>query len=172
MSLDTALASVGGFCAGKRYIIDHQRLSGLGYCFSASVPPMMAAAAIEAINIIESAPDKVSRLQANTTLLRELLQKCKGVVVCGDKLSPVIHLRLMAPNSNQASDNALLDTVANSCTEQGVAVVLAKFLSDEMSTPPSSIRLTVCSELTEEEIRKAANIIIETLTKHLTGTNT
>lgn len=59
------------------------------------------------------------------------------MVVCGDKLSPVIHLRLMAPNSNQASDNALLDTVANSCTEQGVAVVLAKFLSDEMSTPPS-----------------------------------
>lgn len=75
MSLDTALASVGGFCAGKRYVIDHQRLSGLGYCFSASVPPMMAAAAIEALNIIESAPDRFSRLKVNTTLLRQLLQK-------------------------------------------------------------------------------------------------
>lgn len=75
VSLDTALASVGGFCAGKRYVIDHQRLSGLGYCFSASVPPMMAAAAIEALNIMESSPDRFARLQANTALLRQLLQK-------------------------------------------------------------------------------------------------
>lgn len=59
------------------------------------------------------------------------------MVVCGDKLSPVIHLRLMAPKSNPADDNTLLNMVANSCTEQGVAVVTAKFLSDEMSTPLS-----------------------------------
>jgi serine palmitoyltransferase len=32
----TSLASVGGFCAGIREMIDAQRLSGLGYCFSAS----------------------------------------------------------------------------------------------------------------------------------------
>ena len=75
VSLDTALASVGGFCAGKRYIIDHQRLSGLGYCFSASVPPMMAAAAIESIKIMESSTDKVTRLQTNVKRLRELLSK-------------------------------------------------------------------------------------------------
>lgn len=75
VSLDTALASVGGFCAGKRYVIDHQRLSGLGYCFSASVPPMMAAAAIEALNIMESAPDRFAKLQANTALLRQQLHK-------------------------------------------------------------------------------------------------
>ncbi len=75
MSLDTALASVGGFCAGKQYIIDHQRLSGLGYCFSASVPPMMAAAAIESINIMEESSDKVQSLQRNTRTLRQLLNK-------------------------------------------------------------------------------------------------
>lgn len=30
-----------------------QRLSGLGYCFSASLPPMLAAGAIQSLNIIE-----------------------------------------------------------------------------------------------------------------------
>ncbi len=69
------MASVGGFCAGKRYIIDHQRLAGLGYCFSASVPPMMAAAAIEALNIMESSSDRFSRLKARTKLLYDLLQE-------------------------------------------------------------------------------------------------
>lgn len=37
-----SLASIGGFCAGDREIVDHQRLSGLGYCFSASLPPFLA----------------------------------------------------------------------------------------------------------------------------------
>ena len=33
-----------------------QRLSGAGYCFSASLPPMLASAAIEGLNIIEEKP--------------------------------------------------------------------------------------------------------------------
>ena len=37
-----SLASIGGFCSGEREIVDHQRLSGLGYCFSASLPPYLA----------------------------------------------------------------------------------------------------------------------------------
>ncbi|KAF0992106.1 hypothetical protein HZS_2137 [Henneguya salminicola] len=36
-SFENAFASVGGACIGRSYIIDHQRLSGLGYSFSASI---------------------------------------------------------------------------------------------------------------------------------------
>lgn len=42
-----------------------QRLSGQGYCFSASLPPMLAAAAIEALNIMEEDPG----IHPNTDLL-------------------------------------------------------------------------------------------------------
>ncbi len=73
VSLDMAVASVGGFCAGKAYVIDHQRLSGLGYCFSASVPPMMASAAIEGLNIMEGNSSIFTRLRANAKKMRELL---------------------------------------------------------------------------------------------------
>ena len=55
-SLEYAVGSVGGFCAGKAYVIDHQRLSGLGYCFSASTPPMLTQAAIVALNILQDNP--------------------------------------------------------------------------------------------------------------------
>lgn len=75
VSLDMAMASVGGFCAGKRAIIDHQRLSGLGYCFSASVPPMMASAAIEALNIMDSSAEMFSKLQGKILQMRKLLQQ-------------------------------------------------------------------------------------------------
>lgn len=36
-----------------------KRLSGQGYCFSASLPPMLAAAAIEALNIMEDDPGEL-----------------------------------------------------------------------------------------------------------------
>ena len=39
-----------------------KRLSGQGYCFSASLPPMLAAAAIEALNIMEEDPGTISEI--------------------------------------------------------------------------------------------------------------
>lgn len=33
-SLEHALGSIGGFCVGSSYIVDHQRLSGLGMSFT------------------------------------------------------------------------------------------------------------------------------------------
>ena len=137
MSLDTAMSSVGGFCAGKRYVIDHQRLSGLGYCFSASVPPMMSTAAIEALNIMESGPERFSKLQSKIGLLRILLCGQQALAVCGDEHSPIIHLRLAKPSPKREDDEKVLNDVANYCIEHGVAAVTAKYLPDEMSTPPS-----------------------------------
>jgi hypothetical protein len=75
-----ALASVGGFCAGEREIVDHQRLSGLGYCFSASLPPLLATAALGALRALRG-PDAARRLAAtarNARLARRLLADIPG----------------------------------------------------------------------------------------------
>ena len=79
-SMETSMASVGGFCVGKSYIIDHQRLSGLGYCFSASLPPLTAVASIEALGAIDSSSQKLERLRSNAKCLRKLLSRY--VCVC------------------------------------------------------------------------------------------
>lgn len=75
VSLEMAVASVGGFCAGKSYVIDHQRLSGLGYCFSASVPPMLASAAMESLTVMKTQTDMFEKVRQNA---RSLRQKLKG----------------------------------------------------------------------------------------------
>ena len=46
-SLEGAVGSVGGVCVGEERVVDHQRLSGAGYCFSASTPPFLHAAAFK-----------------------------------------------------------------------------------------------------------------------------
>ena len=42
--MDMSLSTVGGFCVGSHQVVDHQRLSGAGYCFSASSPPYTSTA--------------------------------------------------------------------------------------------------------------------------------
>ena len=50
--MEAAIGSIGGFCVGTKFVIEHQRLSGLGYCFSAALPPMLAASAIKVFYIL------------------------------------------------------------------------------------------------------------------------
>ncbi|KAA0183719.1 hypothetical protein HAZT_HAZT006154 [Hyalella azteca] len=48
-SLEYGGGSTGGFAAGTSFVVEHQRLNGLGYVFSASLPPLLAAAAKQPI---------------------------------------------------------------------------------------------------------------------------
>lgn len=75
-----ALASVGGFCVGDREIIDHQRLSGLGYCFSAALPPYLATAAIGSLSILDSeeGKDLLEKIWANARKMRSAISAIKG----------------------------------------------------------------------------------------------
>ena len=71
----TSLATIGGFCAGAREMVDHQRLSGLGYCFSASLPPFLATAAIGALNHMQQHPELLQQVRQNAQAMRGMLQK-------------------------------------------------------------------------------------------------
>ena len=61
-SMEHSLGSVGGFCAGPNWVVSHQRLSGSGYCFSASLPAFATCAAIAALDTIDREPQRLSAL--------------------------------------------------------------------------------------------------------------
>jgi 7-keto-8-aminopelargonate synthetase-like enzyme len=54
-SLGNALMSNGGWCVGARAMVDHQRLNSGGYCFSAALPAMLSAAALDVLDRFEKA---------------------------------------------------------------------------------------------------------------------
>lgn len=58
-TLEAALGSIGGFCAGAQLTIEHQRLSGSGYIFSASLPTYLVKAAIKSIELLNDKPRKL-----------------------------------------------------------------------------------------------------------------
>ena len=105
-SIENALSSIGGFCCGNSYVVDHQRLSGLGYCFSASLPPMLAAAAITAVDMLDDT-DIIQRLQRNALSLHEKLvalmtsnSLSERVVIDAAAVSPVKFLRISSADDD------------------------------------------------------------------------
>jgi len=58
--------AIGGFTTGKKEIIDMLRQRSRPYLFSNSIPPMVAAAGIEALNIMQNSNNLQDKLHANT----------------------------------------------------------------------------------------------------------
>ncbi|HEY3409899.1 MAG TPA: aminotransferase class I/II-fold pyridoxal phosphate-dependent enzyme, partial [Propionicimonas sp.] len=68
-TLSKSLASIGGFVAGDRKIIDTLRHTARSHLFSASLPPGSVAAALRALDIIEKEPERRRRLLSNARFL-------------------------------------------------------------------------------------------------------
>ena len=166
-SLGHSLASIGGFTAGGKRAIDHQRLNASGYVFSASLPPFLAAAAIGALDVIEGSEGtaRVETLHANVAELRKLLLTIPGVEVFPkNEESPLMHLRLADHHRNtiegpdflggdagepRDEEDALLQRVCARCLADAdfpVLLTRAKYSRLELASgaaPAPSLRLAV-----------------------------
>lgn len=69
-----SLASLGGFAAGDHDTIDYLKHRARSLMFSASMPPSAVASTIAALDIIETEPERITKLWDNTHYARALLQ--------------------------------------------------------------------------------------------------
>ncbi|XP_076811924.1 serine palmitoyltransferase 1-like [Clavelina lepadiformis] len=157
--MEYSLASVGGFCCGRHYVVGHQRLSGMGYVFSASLPSLLARAAIEGLNISEENPDIFAQLRQKAAFLQDLLKGIKGIELVGYPESPCFHLRRLHPVTPE-KDLKFLHDVVDKCMKNGICITVASRLKEEfLSEWPASIRIAVSVEMSEEDLDEAARVI-------------
>ena len=69
-----SMASIGGWVAGDKDVLDCIRYKGRSMIFSASMPPPAVAAASTALDILIAEPERVRRLKENARYWREGLQ--------------------------------------------------------------------------------------------------
>ncbi|KAJ8894923.1 hypothetical protein PR048_000230 [Dryococelus australis] len=112
-SMEWSMASIGGFCIGSSFVIEHQRLSGLGYCFSASLPPLLAAAAICSLNIMDTKPELFTTLGDCCRMMHSSLSTLEGFQLEGDEDSPVKHLYLKDPPESSAKQLDMLNKIVH-----------------------------------------------------------
>ncbi|KDQ56574.1 hypothetical protein JAAARDRAFT_131811 [Jaapia argillacea MUCL 33604] len=196
-SISNGLASCGGFCAGTTVVVNHQRINGTSFVFSASMPALLSVSASEGINILRNAPSILTTLQDNIRTFRSILEKLDCISIPSHPASPIIHIcvrpsSLQVPQlsitssgsgkpSNPASvqprdppqfdidgEERLLQEVVDEVLAQGVLVTRAKSLrGQEMIEARPSIRLAISSAFTKKECEKSGNVIKVALVKVL-----
>jgi 8-amino-7-oxononanoate synthase len=83
-----SLASLGGFIAGERTVIEYIKHNARALIFSASIPPANAAAALTALRILRAEPERVERLNRIGDYMRQELKNLGFNI--GNTQSPII----------------------------------------------------------------------------------
>ncbi|CAD5212082.1 unnamed protein product [Bursaphelenchus okinawaensis] len=161
VSLENGIATTGGFACGRAFVMGHQRLSGLGYCFSASLPPLLAAAAIEALKIIDGDQELLSNLSTVSQRVHDAIQEAtrdSEFILQGDPNSPLKFIR------SKADDDAKLDNLVDKFMENGIVVTRSRFLDQSEAFPvPKGIKVTCNAGWSNDEVEKIISSIKSTL---------
>jgi serine palmitoyltransferase len=163
-NLENSLASAGGFCVGTKQIVEHQRLSGLGYCFSASLPPFTSMASMQALSRLEQKPELMKQLTHNIKLTVDAISKAlpECLRLDGSYYSPVMHIRYKGTNDSNITLKKFKKVVSKAL-ERNLAVVCPKYSQRELNPPPPSIRISVSSSHTEDDINYCASVLRDIL---------
>jgi len=167
-TLDGALASVGGFCIGAHRVVDHQRLSGVGYCFSASAPPYTCVAGSTVLRLLVKNPKRVATLRANALRIRNALKAIPGITFgSSDEASPLIHVRLARPLESHTAERALLQQVAKKMRDAGLMVTVPEYIPAERRPQRPSIRICITAKHTQEDLDLCAKTLKDLFSKLL-----
>lgn len=130
-SLSKAIPSVGGFLAGRRDLMFYLQHGAASYMFSAALSPPAAGAALEALRVLESEPERLRRLVKCGDTLRDGMRDMGFQV--GDSQTAIVPVFC---GSTQASLR-----LARALWEEGV---LASAVIPP-AVPPGASRLRLCA---------------------------
>jgi len=99
--------AIGGYIAGAQPVIDLLRQRARPYLFSNSLPPMIVAAGLEAIDMVEESDDLRTRLFENTAFWRAGLEALGFDLLPGEH--PIVPVMLGEANLAQEMASKLFD---------------------------------------------------------------
>jgi glycine C-acetyltransferase len=140
-TLSKAVGVLGGYVAGRQHLRDYLIQRSRPFLFSTSHPPAVVAACIAAIDVLESEPERIERLWANTRQFKD------GLVALGfdtgvseTPITPVI-----------AGQAAVAQQMARRLLEEGVFATSVVYPT--VALDRARIRTIVTSEHTADDLR-------------------
>lgn len=148
-----SLASLGGYVAASKEVINYIRHNSRPYIFSAAIPPSNTAAAMKALEILRREPERVEALRQISIYMRGKLVEAGLEIKDPSANTPIIPIYTYTPHRTMLACNILF--------QRGIYVnpVLPP------ATPPGEclIRTSYTATHTKEQMDKAVKIIAEVL---------
>ena len=138
-----SLASVGGFIASTKEVINYLKHHSRPMIFSASIPPSAAAAAIAALEIMKSEPERLEMLWKNTNYINKALQELGFDINTTE--TPIIPIYIR--------DNQLTFQFTQLLFEEGIFV--NPVVSPAVKSDSSLIRMSIMATHTQAQLDEA-----------------
>ena len=178
-SLAGALCAGGGFCAGDKDIVEHQRISSASYTFSAALPAMLSTVASETIRLLQEKPEMVKELREATRVLRAQIDPRSEFVRCTSDLeSPLLVVVLKdevvsGRGWGREDQEAVLQEVVDECLVQGVLVTRMKSMPRPLGVADRdlgwqiqpAVKVCATTGLSRKELEKAGTVVRHAIVK-------
>ncbi|UPK71986.1 serine palmitoyltransferase [Chitinophaga filiformis] len=149
-----SFASLGGFIAGDKDVIEYLKHAARSLIFSASMTPAAAASVIATLDIIQSEPDHIQRLWDNTNYARNLLKEA-GFDTGNVSETPVIPIYIRNEES--------VFRITRMLQDEGVFV--NPVVPPAVQPDATLIRFSLMSTHTFAQIETAIDKLTETFTR-------
>jgi len=151
-TLSKSFGSCGGYIAGCRAVVEYLKFTAPGFVYSVGMSPPNAAAALASLQILESEPERVGRLQDNSRLFLTLA-KSRGLNTGTSKDSPVVPVIL--GNSMHCLQ------LSKALHHRGINV--QPILYPAVEERAARLRFFITSCHTEKQIRHTVDVVAEEL---------
>jgi len=145
-TLSKTIPSVGGYIAAEKSMIDYLRHNSRPFIFSAPIPPVNAAVAIAALEVIEDEPERVENLHRNMERYRAGIQSMGYNI--GDSVTAIVPIIV-----GEEEETLQLCKIVN---EMGVFI--CPIVYPAVSKGTSRLRSHVLTNHTVEDIDEALSI--------------
>jgi len=146
-SFSKSLAGIGGFVAGTTALVEYIRHFSHAYTFNASLPPVVVAGVLKALELMERESWRIAKLWRNTLRFRSGLIEL-GFDVMGS-VTPVVPILI-------GDDEILLD-MAKDLLDGGV--YLAAAIPPAVPKGKSRFRANATASLEDEDIDRALDLL-------------
>jgi len=143
-TLSKALVACGGYIAGTATLIDYLKNTVGAFVYSVAMPPVIAATAEKALEIMRSEPARVARLRENAVLFRKLAKEAGLDVMGADAVAvaPVI-----------VQDTLLAVVLSEQLLQSGINVMPVMYPA--VPANGARLRFFLTAAHTASEIRRA-----------------
>jgi 8-amino-7-oxononanoate synthase len=151
-TLSKTLAGCGGYIAGCHDLIEYLKLTAGAFVYSVAMPPVIAATALKALEILHREPERVAQLQHNGVTFRSLAQRC-GLdtgAATGTAICPVM-----------VADSLAAVMLSQRLLERGINV--QPVMHPAVPAKASRLRFFLTAAHTEPEMKSAIQTTFEEL---------
>lgn len=143
-TLSKTTSSCGGYIAGSSALVDILKAEAGGFVYSVGLSPVLAAAAIAGLDILQSEPERTQRLSRNGQLFLECAKEAgldTGISI-GRSVVPVI-----------VGDSLRAAQLSNDLLAEGINVL--PIIHPAVPEGMARLRFFITCDHTEEQIRRA-----------------